>query len=118
MTDALPLVPISHDNLSYLLAAMLVYQQYRKKKTPPSVERAHTLLVLEALLPRLYLGTSVQEGSLPLLLTVDDVQVLKSGLTTLLDHMNRRPASRARAKEVARLKELKTLLDQHFPATQ
>lgn len=118
MANPLPLVPISPDRLSYLLAALLVYQQFRLRKTPPSVERAYTLMVLESLLPRLGSGIREHEGDLPLLLTVDDVQVMKNALATLIDRLNRKPSSRASVKELTSLKELKNLLDQHFSETQ
>ncbi len=118
MSNALPFVPISQDLLQYLIAAMLVYQQYRQRKTPPSEERGHTLLVLTFLLPKLQCGIEPHEGDIPLLLTVDEVRVMKGGLTILLDQLNRKPASGKIKREMTRLKSLKTLLEQHFSTTQ
>lgn len=113
-----PLVPISQDDLSYFIASLLVYQRYRREKTPPSQERDQALFVLALLIPKLQRGIEPQKGDLPLFLTVDEIQVMKGGLNTLLDLLNRRSSSARLKKEIARLKALKTLLDQHFVTTQ
>lgn len=118
MDDALPVVPISPDHIAFLMAALLVYQQFRQRKTPPSEERRHTLSVLLFLLPKLQRGIEPHEGELPLWLTVDEVSVIKGGLTMMLDQLKRKPASRQITQEIARLKQLKTLFDQHFSTTQ
>lgn len=118
MSEALPLLPINQENLHYLLAAMLVYYQYRLRKTPPTNERRHTLLVLALLLPKLQCGTEPHEGNMPLLLTIDEVQVMKGGLAMLLDRLNLKPATRKVVQEIDRLRKLKTSLEQTFSTTQ
>lgn len=118
MADSLPLVPISPDRLSYLLAALLVYRQYRLRYTPQSEERSYTLLVLDALLPKLHCGIQPHEGEMPLWLTVDEVGVMKSGLSMLIERLKGKPASRSTREEITHLQELKTMLDQHFSSTQ
>jgi hypothetical protein len=118
MSDALPFVPISPEQLQYLFAAMLVYQQYRLRKTPPSEERSYTLLVLTFLLPKLQRGIEPHEGEMPLLLTVDDVQVMKGGLTVIIDRLNRKSVPRKIKQKITHLKALKTMLEQNFSTTQ
>lgn len=118
MVDSLPLLPISSERLQALVAALLVYQRYRREKTPPSEERTRTLFILEFLIPKLYSKAGTHEEATPLWLTVDDVQVMKIGLATLLDLLNRKPPSARIKKEMQRLKELKTVIEQTFRITQ
>jgi hypothetical protein len=118
MADTLPIVPIDQEPLQALIAALLVYQRYRLEKTPPTEERMRTLLILGFLIPKLYSGIGIHEGATPLWLTVDDVQVMKAGLATLLDNLNRKPLSAKIKKEMQRLKELKITIEQTFRTTQ
>jgi hypothetical protein len=118
MGKPLPQMPITPEHLTYLIAVMLVYQQYRQRKTPPTTEREHTLLVLTFLLPKLQRGIKPHEGELPLLLTVDEVHVMQSGLSMMLDSLKRKPASHAITQEITRLQQLKILFNQHFSITQ
>ena len=117
-----PMVPISLEHLSQLAAAMMVYEQFRRRKTPPSEERTHTLLVLAVLLPKLLSGVEPHEGDRPLPLTTDEIQVMKSGLATVLDQLQRKPATgkqvKRRTEEIKKLKHMKQMLDQHFRTTQ
>lgn len=117
MGETLPQMPISPEHLSYLLAAMLVYQQYRQRKTLLTTERGHTLYVLRFLLPKLQRGLEPHEGELPLLLTVDEVCVIKGGLAIMLERLNHKPVSRPITQEITRMKQFKTLFEQHFPTT-
>jgi hypothetical protein len=118
MSETLPFLPISQDRLQYLLAAMLVYQQYRLKKTPSSEEQQHTLLILAFLIPKLQRGTEPHDGEMPLLLTVDEVRVIKGGLAMILDRLNRKPVSRQITQEITRLKMLQTTIAQSFLTAQ
>ncbi len=97
---------------------MLVYQQYCLRKMSSSEERTSTLAVLASLLPRLTLGCRPHAGELPLLLTVDDVRVLKAGLRTLLALLQKKPASASVVLEIARLTRLKDLIERTFSTTQ
>ena len=97
---------------------MLVYKYYRFTKTPTTEEQQRTLLILDFLIPKLYRGIGVQEGNTPLWLTVDDIRVIKAGLATLLDRLNRKPPSPKLKKEMQRLKELKAAIEQTFSVTQ
>ena len=117
-----PMVPMSQEHLIQLASAMLVYEQFRRRKTPPSQERTHTLLVLALLLPKLLYGTEPHEGDRPLPLTTDEIQTMKDGLATILDQLQRKPATgkkaKKRAEEITKLEHLKQVLDQHFRTTQ
>jgi hypothetical protein len=117
MSEPLPQMPITPEHLAYVLAAMLVYQQYLHRQTPPTPERAHTLSVLSLLLPKLQRGIEPHEGELPLWLTVDEVAVMKGGFTLMIDKLKRKPASQPMTREIERLKRLKTLFNQYFPIT-
>ncbi|MGH2478975.1 MAG: hypothetical protein ACRDHW_04900 [Ktedonobacteraceae bacterium] len=113
--NTLPMVPISQDRLSYLLAALLVYRQHCTRKMSPSERRNTTLLVLAFLLPKLERGTHPAEGEAsPLWLTTAEVRVIQAGLATILDQLNHKPASPSIKQEMARLKDLKRLFEQHF----
>jgi len=118
MADSFPLLPVSQEQLKELVGAMLVYKQYRFLKTQPTEERWQTLLILECLIPKLYCGVGIQEGAKPLWLTVDDVRVMKIGLATLLDQLNKKPRSPTIEAEMQRLKKLKTAIEQTFKTTQ
>ena len=117
-----PMVPISLEHLSQLAAAMLVYEQFRRRKTPPSEERTHTLVVLALLMPKLLYGIEPHDDDRPLPLTTDEIQVMKGGLATVLDQLQRKPArgkkAKRRAEEIKKLEHLKQMLDQHFRTTQ
>ena len=91
MAKMLPVLPITQEHLLALVAALLIYQRYRREKTPLTEERTRTLLILECLIPKLYSGIDIQKSALPLWLTVDDVQVIQMGLATLIDQLNRKP---------------------------
>lgn len=119
MDNVLPMVPISQDSLSYLIAALLVYRQYCASKMPFSERRTSTLLILTFLLPKLERGLHPTEGEdRPLWLTVAEVRVIQGGLTILLDHLNRKPATPQIKQEMTRLKELKSMFEQHFGTIQ
>ncbi len=76
--------------------------------------QAHTLLVLTFLIPKLLAGLEPHKGEKPsLLLTVDEVQVMKGGGAALIAQSKRKPVTRALAREVAHLTQLKTMLDQY-----
>ena len=118
MSDAVPLLPISQDQLQHLVAALLVYRLYRQKKTPPTEERMHTLIVLELLIQKLNLGIDTQEAALPLLLMEEDVSVIKAGLATLLDSLKRRVQPPKIKREMQQLRDLKTVIEQAFKIAQ
>ena len=118
MAEILPSLPIDQELLKALIAALLVYQRFRKEKTPPTEERLHTLLILHSLIPKLYTGVDTRETALPLWLTVDDVQVIKAGLAALLDNLNRKSASARLKKEMQNLKELQVTIEKTFRITQ
>ncbi|HEU5383623.1 MAG TPA: hypothetical protein VFV38_50125 [Ktedonobacteraceae bacterium] len=118
MPKSLPMMQINQDQLSFLVAVLLVYRKYRREKTPPTEERMHTLIVLDLLISRLNGGLATSREPASLLLTEDDIHVLKAGLIMLLDRLNRKPPTAAIKQETQRLKELKTLIDQTFQITQ
>lgn len=118
MRDTLPVLPIGQEQLQILVAALLVYKHYRRERTPSTEERLHTLLTLDLLIPKLYSAVSPHQEAIPLWLTVDDVQVMKAGLASLLDRLNRKPPSAAIRKEMQSLKELKAVIEQTFRTTQ
>lgn len=118
MENSLPNVPISQEQLQALLAAMLVYRLYCRKRTPRTEEREHTLMVLESLLPKLSYGIGPHEDATLLFLTEDDVRVMKGGLRTLIDNLSGRPASHQIKEEIKHLEELKTLIGRNFSTTQ
>lgn len=118
MGDSLPVLPIDQEQLQILVVVLLVYKRYRREKTPRTEEQLRTLLTLEYLIPKLYGAVSSYKEATPLWLTVDDVQVMKAGLTSLLETLNRKPPSAAIDKERQRLKELKAVIEQTFRTTQ
>jgi hypothetical protein len=118
MKDALPVLPIGQEQLRTLVAALLIYKHYRREKTPSTQERLHTLLTLEFLIPKLYGALCPHQEATPLWLTIDEVQVMKAGLASLLDRLSRKPPSAAIRKEMQRLRELKAVIEQTFRTTQ
>lgn len=118
MGETFPRVAISPEHLAYLISALLVYQHYRQCKTPPTDERAWTLLGLTFLLPKLQRGIEPHKDDLPLVLTVDEVRLIKGGLAMMLDHLQRKPATRTSMREMDRLRLLKKLFDESFSTTQ
>lgn len=118
MDEALPALPIAPESLAYLVAVMLVYRQYLQRKRLPSDEQQHTLFVLMFLLPKLQQGIGPHKEACPLWLTVDEVQVIKRGLATMLDRLKHQPASQKISREIARLKQLKMSMEQTFSQMQ
>lgn len=118
MARPLPTLQIDQKQLSYLVAVLMVYRKYRREKTPPTAERLHTLIVLEYLIPKLNALIDTREEPASLLFTTDDVHVLKAGFTMLLDRLNKKSPTPEVRREIQRLKELKTLIDQTFKVTQ
>lgn len=112
MTDALPVLPISQEQLQRLIAAMLVYQRYRYEKTPPTEEQLQTLSILEYLIPKLSQWTVRHEETMPLWLTVDDVCVIKGGLDVLIEKLKGEPSSGKIDRELQNLQKLQIIIQQ------
>jgi len=112
------MVPISQEQLKQLAGAMLVYKQFLQRRIPSSQQRARTQLVQTFLIPTLLAGLEPHEGEMPLLLTVDEVLVMKRGLAILSDQLKCKPATRSLTQEITHQEELKRMLDQHFRSTQ
>lgn len=118
MAEPLPLLPVDQEQLAMLIAAMLAYRLYVFKKMPSTAGRAYTLMTLALLIPKLQCGMGVHEEAMPLLLTQDDVLVMKTGLAVLLERLGKKAPGAVIKREMQRLKALKTMLEQTFRTTQ
>jgi len=117
MHDSFPMLTMSYEQLSLLTAQLLAYQQYLQRKVAPSAKRNRTLRILLVLLQRLqalFQPTGVQMG---MLLTVEEVVIIKGALTVLQQILETKRSSEGRDQEIRRLAATKTLIEQTFPTT-
>jgi hypothetical protein len=118
MRDSFPLLKMNYEQLCLLMAQLLVYQQYLQKKVAPSAKRNRTLRILLALLQRLQAFFQQSGAQMALLLTVEEVAMMKDALAVLKLALEAKPASAEREREIQRLAAMKTLLEQTFPLIQ
>lgn len=118
MRDPFPLLNISYDQLSQLTAQLLVYQQYLQRKVAPSVKRDRTLRVLLAFLRRLDALFEHNHAQHMLLLTVEEVALVKEALAILQRELERKPPSVGRDQEIQHLATMRILIERAFPLTQ
>ena len=105
MHDPLPQLHMSDEQLTLLTAQLLVYQHYLQRKVPPSTKQRRGVLVLQALLRRLHaLATSRQRPQM-LLLTDEEVALIKEALTVLHRRVSeKRPSGERGAHEILRVR--------------
>jgi len=118
MRDLFPLLKMSYEQISLLTAQLLVYQQYLQRKVTPSEKRDRTLRVLLALLQRLNTLFDQNGGPVALLLTVEEVAIIKEALVGLQRALEAKRPSTGRDQEIQRLVAMKILIAQTFPLTQ
>ncbi len=118
MRDPFPLLNMSYEQLSQLAVQLLVYLQYLQRKVAPSVRRDCTLRVLQAFLRRLYALFEHNYAQHLLLLTVEEVALIKEALAVLQRELERKPPSVGRDQEIQRLAAMRKLIEQTFPAVQ
>lgn len=113
--EELPQVPISQEQLQWLLGALYAYTEYLLRKVKPSAERQHALSVLSVLIPRM--GAIIgQREPKPLWWTDVEVVVVKNGLAILVREV-RAKQSKDKAMLLKRLQSLQDVLN-HFRTTQ
>ncbi len=118
MHDPFPLLEMSGEQISLLTAQLLVYQHYLQKKVASSVKRNRTLRVLLALLQRLNALFNPGTTQRALLLTVEEVAVIKEALRVLQHVLKTKPPSVGRDQEMQRLAAMRARIEQTFPLTQ
>ena len=101
---------IARRHLTYLVASLLIYRDYRLVKTAASAERTNTVQQVETLLLDLHLA-DVQGTNVSISLSGSEAAVLRLALQTLRDVIKRKPTTRAATKEMNYLNELLGLLD-------
>ena len=117
--EEIPFLPIPHDQIIALAGALIVYRGYRLVKTAPTEERGNTLLTLATLIPKLTnFGLHSDQGE-RLLLTDIEIAVIKGGLTTLIDVLNRKPQQKKGIQgEIENLKARRQAIETTFKTTQ
>jgi hypothetical protein len=118
MRDPFPRLNVSYDQLCLLTAQLLVYQQYLQRKVAPSVKRNRTVRVLQALLQRLQALFTENGRQMALLLTVEEVAIIKEALVVLQQALEAKPPFAGREQEIQRLVTMKMLIEQTFPDVQ
>lgn len=118
MSNSFSLLKMSYQQITLLTAQLMVYQQYLLRKVAPSVKRDRALRVLGAFLQRL--GTMIQQTNYQtmMLLTNEEVILLKEALIVLQAVLETKPSSTGRDLEIQRLAAMKMVLDQTFPDIQ
>lgn len=116
MNNSFPVLRMSYEQITLLTAQLLVYQQYLQKKVASSFKRNHTLRVLVALLRRLHTLFTPGRSHAALLLTVEEVAVIKEALVVLQTMLETRRPSIGRDQELQRLADMKTLIERTFPS--
>ena len=117
MRDPFPLLKMSYEQLSLFIAQLLVYQQYLQRKVAPSAKRNRTLRLLQALLQRLTTLFGQSTTQMALLLTVEEVIMIKEALMVLQRALEAKSPSEGRDQEIQRLATMRTLIEQTFPST-
>lgn len=115
--EAFPSLNISGEQYSFLTAQLMIYQRYLQKKVAPSVQRNRTLQALFALLQRLETLFDPHTSQGTLLLTIEEIALLKEALTVLRKVLKTRPPSGTRDAQIQRLTTMQTLIEQTFPTT-
>lgn len=116
-SQAFPLLPISVEQLERLLALMLVY--YQSCTQQPGMNRRRTTeAVLTWLIPRLSQGIATVNTETPLLLLVDEVQVIKMGIATILMRLKKRASTPEIQQEIQQAEALQKMFEQTFRTTQ
>jgi hypothetical protein len=115
MRNPFPVLKMSYEQTFLLTAQLLVYQHYLQRKVASSVKRNRTLRVLLALLQRLNALFAQNGGQMPLLLTVEEVAIIKEALAVLQHALEAKHPSGERDQEIQRLAAMKTLIEQTFP---
>jgi hypothetical protein len=117
--EEMPFLPIAHDQIIALAGALIVYRSYRLLKTASTEERENTLLTLELLIPKLTHFALHSDQGERLLLTDIEIAVIKGGLTTLIDVLNRKPQqNKAIRGEIESLKVLRQAIETTFKTIQ
>lgn len=116
--EAFPSLNISGEQCFFLTAQLMIYQRYLQKKVAPSEQRNCTLRALFALLQRLEMLFDPHTSQGTLLLTTEEIALIKETLTILRKVLETRPPSSARDTQIQRLAMLQILIEQTFPLTQ
>ena len=118
MSEPFPLLRMSYEQISLLTAQLLVYQQYLQRKVAPSAQRNRPLRILIALLRRLSAMWEQTGPQKALLLTTEEVSLIKEALTVIQQVLETKPPSLGRDQEIERIAAMKTLIEQTFPTIQ
>lgn len=118
MSNSLALLKMSYEQITLLTAQLLVYQQYLQRKVAPSAKRDRMLLVLGILIQKLGAIICQENTQAMLLLTSEEIIILKEAVTVLRTSLEGKPASTGRDLEIQRLAVMKVILDQAFPDVQ
>lgn len=118
MSEPFPFLRMSYEQISLFTAQLLVYQQYLQRKVAPSVQRNRSLRILVALIRRLSAMWKQTGPQKALLLTVEEVALIKEALTVIKHVLETKPPSSGRDQEIERIVTMRTLIEQTFPTIQ
>jgi hypothetical protein len=118
MQGSFPMLKMSYEQLSLLTAQLLAYQQYLQRKVAPSAKRNRTLRILLPLLQRLQTLFQPNQVQMGLLLTTEEVVIIKEALVVLQHVLEKKRSSTGRDQEIQRLTAMEMLIKQTFPMTQ
>jgi hypothetical protein len=118
MNAPFPQLKMNDRQVASLTAQLLVYQQYLQRKVAPSAKRNRSLRIVVALTRRLSAIWQQTSAQIVLLLTVEEVALMKEALTVMQQVLETKPPSSARSQEIERIVAMKTLIEQTFPTIQ
>lgn len=106
---------MSYEQISLFTAQMMVYQQYLQRKVVPSAKRNRSLRIVVALIRRLCSIWEQTSAQRVILLTVEEVALIKEALSVMQRILETKPLSPGCDQEIERLAAMKALIEQTFP---
>lgn len=111
MMSTAPPLSLTHEQASHLQAYLQTFRRWVFATLAPSAERNMTLRTLQAVQGKLVALHDQKQAWLTLVLTAEEMTVLKMSLNDLLVISAREPASHERNATLADLAALKALLE-------
>jgi hypothetical protein len=109
---AAPMLRLSQQQVSQLLASCTSYRSHIWRTIPPSPERNQVLRVIQSLQGRLVAGQEQAVGELSLVISQEEGRALRQMLTTMLTLYGQESASHQRTQRLGEVASLRLLLEQ------
>jgi hypothetical protein len=109
---AAPMLCLSQQQVSQLLASCTLYRSHIWRTLPPSPERNQVLRLIQSVQGRLMAGQEQTRGEFTLVINQEEGRALRQMLTTVLAIYGQEPASQQRTQRLGDVAGLRLLLEQ------